>query len=142
MIVVDVNVLVAALHTGAAEHELTRVWSEAAVRDPEPLAVTDAVLTGTLRVVTHPRVFDPPVAPERARAVIDQLINHPGVIIVHPLVGFWPRLRHLVGETKARGTLVADAAHAVVAMQHGGVWISRDGDFARFGGVKWRRPDV
>ncbi|CAN5579348.1 hypothetical protein BH23ACT6_BH23ACT6_06390 [soil metagenome] len=77
------------------------------------------MLAGTLRVLAHPRVFDPSVTPERACAAIDHLVGHPGVVVVTPLAGFWVRLRDLVQRTKVKGNLVADAAHAVVAMQHG-----------------------
>ena len=41
--------------------------------------------------------------------------------------------------TGATGKLVADAQHAAVAMAEGCVWITRDGDFARFAahGLRW-----
>lgn len=142
MIALDVNVLVAAMHGAAPDHEAMRAWLESAVEAAEPVGISDAVLAGTVRVLTHPRVFDPPVPVDRAVDVLDQLLTHPGVTVLAPLPGFWARLRDLCRTTQARGNLVADAAHAVLAMQHGAVLVSRDRDFARFPGLRWRVPDL
>lgn len=140
MIALDVNVLVAAVHVVAPDHAQTRDWLERAISAPEPVGVSDAVLAGTLRVLTHPRVFDPPVPIDRALEVLDPIVDHPGVVIIRPLPGFWARLRDLCATTRANGNLVADAAHAVLAMQHGAVFITRDRDFARFPSLRWRPP--
>lgn len=141
MIALDVNVLVAAVHEAAPDHEVMRSWLERAVEAPEQVGVSDAVLAGTVRVLTHPRVFDPPVPVDRALDVLDQLVEHPGVTVLTPPPGFWARLRDLCRTTQARGNLVPDAAHAVLAMQHGAVLVTRDRDFARFPGLRWRLPE-
>ncbi len=141
MIALDVNVLVAAIHSASPEHQRTREWLELAVDGPEPVGVSESVLTGTLRILTHPRVFDPPVPVERAVEAIDHLVEHPGVVVLTPLPGFWARLRDLARATAAKGNMVPDAAHAVLAMQHGAVLVTRDRDFARFPGLQWRHPD-
>lgn len=141
MIALDVNVLVAAVHAASPDHPAMRAWLERAVDSPEPLGVSDSVLSGTLRVLTHPRVFDPPVPVDRAVAVLDQLVEHPGVVVLTAQPGYWSRLRDLCRETQARGNLVADAAHAVLAMQHGAVFVTKDRDFARFPGLRWTLPE-
>ena len=41
---------------------------------------------------------------------------------------------------RARDKLVADAYHAALAVEHGCEWITADGDFARFPGLRWRHP--
>ena len=43
-------------------------------------------------------------------------------------------------DAEARGNLVADAYLAAIAIESGCEWISTDGDYARFAGLKWRRP--
>ncbi len=140
MIALDVNVLVAAVHSAASGHEHTRTWLEEVIAAPEPIGISDAVLTGALRVLTHPRVFDPPVPIERAVEVLGQIADHPGVVILTPLPGYWDRLRNVCVESQAKGNLIADAGHAVVAMQHGAVFLTHDRDFARFDGLRWRPP--
>jgi hypothetical protein len=57
-----------------------------------------------------------------------------------------PGLRHgeifakLCREAHVRGHLVSDAYLAALAIESGCEWISTDGDYARFTGLKWRRP--
>jgi len=40
----------------------------------------------------------------------------------------------------ATGNLVQDAWLAALAVESGCEWITTDGDFARFAGLRWRRP--
>ena len=46
----------------------------------------------------------------------------------------------LLEQTGAIGNLVSDARHAALAIEHGCEWVSDDADFARFPGLRWRRP--
>ncbi len=39
-----------------------------------------------------------------------------------------------------REDLVSDASHVALAIEHGCEWITNDSDFARFPGLRWRRP--
>ena len=68
MRLVDVNVLVYAFRTDAPEHKAHRAWIEGLVGSDEAYAVSDHVLAGFLRVVTHPKVFYPPTPLEPALA--------------------------------------------------------------------------
>lgn len=140
MIAPDVNVLVSALHVGATDHDLMREWLEAAVNGTEPVAITGAVASGTLRVLTHPRVFAPPVPVARAVAVLAALVGHPNVTLVNPGPRHWGLLEGLVLAAQAKGDLVADAAHAATAVEADLTWVTKDRDFARFGGLRWRTP--
>lgn len=140
MIAPDVNVLVAALHAGAADHAEMRSWLEDAVNGEEPVAVTAAVASGTLRVLTHPRVFAPPVPVERAVAAVMALLEHPNVTMLHTGPRHWSLLRGLVLQAAAKGNLVADAAHAATAIEGDLTWVTKDRDFARFPGLRWRVP--
>ena len=57
---VDVNVLVYAHRKDAPDHERFRVWLEAWLDSDTAFGLSDLVLSGFLRVVTHPRVFNRP----------------------------------------------------------------------------------
>nr|WP_281965569.1 TA system VapC family ribonuclease toxin [Serinicoccus marinus] len=140
MLALDVNVLVGALHRGSPGHTTLRPWLERAVDGEEVVGISDAVLTGTLRVVTHPRVFTTPATVPEAAASISNLLRHPNVRTLRTLAGHWQLVLDLCERAGATGNLVADAAHAATAMQHGATLISDDADFARFPGVAWRRP--
>lgn len=140
MIAVDVNVLVSAFRADAAHHPELSAWLEQAVAGPELLGVSDAVLVGTLRVLTHPRVFDPPTPLAEASDQLTELRHADGVIRLAPGPRHWDLVTHLCRQADARGNLVADAQHAAVAVEHGATWVSMDRDFSRFAGLRWETP--
>ena len=60
MILTDVNVLVYAYRRDAPDHRAYRRWLEEVLASDQAYGMADLVLSGFLRVVTHPRVFNPP----------------------------------------------------------------------------------
>jgi len=136
----DVNVLVGAYRTDAPHHAALTAWLTTAVNAPEPVGISDAVLTGFVRVVTHPRVFAEPTPPSRALAQASALRDAVGVLLVRPGTTFWSTFQALCTNGNARGNLVADAAHAATAIEANATWITLDRDFARFPGLKWASP--
>jgi predicted nucleic acid-binding protein len=60
MILPDVNVLVYAHREDAVDHPRYRQWLEEIIQSGQPYGISDHVLSGFLRVVTHPRVFTTP----------------------------------------------------------------------------------
>ena len=141
MIIPDVNVLVGAFRADAPEHDRLRTWLESAVVGVEDLGLTDAVLTGTVRILTHPRVFAKPTPLARALEQVAALHAADGVVRVTPTPRHWEVFEQLCLAADARGNLVADAAHAAVAIEHGALWVTLDRDFARFPGLRWAPPD-
>ena len=137
MILPDVNVLVGAFRRDASQHLELRGWVERTVDGPETLGLTDAVLGGTLRVLTNPRVFAQPTPLADALDLIDSLRAHPNVSRVAPGPRHWDLVAELCRSADARGNLVADAQHAAVAIEHGATWVSQDRDFARFPRLRW-----
>ncbi len=140
MLMPDVNILVGAYRTDAEHHDALLRWLESAVNGSESVGLTDAVLEGFVRIVTHPRVF---VEPTPVAAALDQaeaIRTAPGVLRVAPGERHWPIFADLCRRGAARGNLVADAAHAATAIESGATWISLDRDFARFPGLRWRSP--
>lgn len=140
MILPDVNVLVGAFRTDTPNHAALRAWLEDAVAAPEDLGLTDAVLAGTVRVLTHPRVFLRPTPLDEALRQVADLRSASGVSRVAPGPRHWELVDRLCRTGDARGSLVADAAHAAVAVEHGALWVTLDRDFARFPGLRWVSP--
>ena len=140
MVLLDVNVLVSAMREDAPRHEVLKGYVERLRRAPEPFGISELVLSGVLRVLTHPRVFIPPTPAHIARAWVDALRATPNVVIVAPGPRHWDIFIGLLEQSSAIGNLVADAWHAALAIEHGCEWISDDADFARFPGLRWRRP--
>lgn len=140
MVLLDVNVLVTAMREDAPRHREVKTFVEARRRAPEPFGLSDLVLSGTLRVLTHPRVFAPPTPPETARAYVAALRGTPNAVVVAPGPRHWELFIGLLEQSGAIGNLVSDAWHAALAMEHGCEWITDDSDYSRFPGLRWRRP--
>jgi uncharacterized protein len=137
---VDVNVLVYAHREDAREHEAYRDWLEDSRRRDEPLGLSDLVLSGFLRVVTHPRVFAEPTPLEVAIGFTDALRSSPNGLRLSPGERHWEIFTRLCREADARGDLVPDAYLAAMVLETGGTWFSADRGFARFPGLDWRHP--
>lgn len=137
----DVNVLVNALRPDAPDHARCRAWLERTAREARPFALTSAVLTGATRVLTHPRVFDPPSDPGDVLAELHRLVQRPNAVLVEPGPGHWAIFRQLCADAEATGNLVPDAALAATAVEHGCRLVTLDRDFARFDGLDWNPPD-
>jgi len=140
MVLVDVNVLVYAHRQDAPGHkEYRRWWQECAASD-EAFAVADLVLAGFLRVVTHPRVFDPPTPLEVALRFVDEVRKRPNYVEARPGPRHWELFTKLCRAANARGNLVPDAYLAALAIESGSEWITTDRGYARFPGLRWRHP--
>jgi toxin-antitoxin system PIN domain toxin len=115
-----------------------RAWLEGALGADEPVGLADPVLAGFVRVSTHPRVFTRPAPIGRALGFVDSMLDAPSALHVFPGERHWPIFRRLCVDARARGNLVADAYLAAIAIEQGGVWITRDRDFSRFAPLRWR----
>jgi toxin-antitoxin system PIN domain toxin len=140
MRLLDVNVLLYAYFDEAAQHERYRAWLEDLLDAEEPFALADVVLSGFIRLATHPRVFDPPVSVEDAFAFVDVLLGASNAVRISPGERHWSLFERLCREGGARGNLVADAYLAALAIESGSELITADRDFARFAGLRWAPP--
>ncbi|MHC4338817.1 MAG: TA system VapC family ribonuclease toxin [Planctomycetota bacterium] len=140
MILIDVNVLIYAHREDAPDHTAFRQWLEKVLASGEPFGTNDHILSGVLRVVTHPRVFDPPSPLDRAIAFLEEIRSRPSAIPVVPGPRHWSIFADLCRAGDARGNLVPDAYFAALAIESGSEWITTDRGYARFPGLRWRHP--
>lgn len=141
MLLPDVNVLVYAhVEDSITDHADYASWITRLATGPEPFALSVLVLAGFVRIVTNPRIFDPPSTLDRSIAFVSSLVERPMARIVGPGPDHLEIFERLCGESRASGKLVADAQHAAVAVEHGCTLVSTDSDFGRFPGVRWRHP--
>jgi hypothetical protein len=137
---VDVNVLVNAHRPEARDHERYRAWLDDARSGHEPLGLCDPVLTGFVRVVTHPRVFRAPTPVSVALEFVDALIASPASVRIVPGERHWQLFVELCRRADAAGNLVPDAYLAAMAIEQGADWVTADRGFGRFPGLRWRHP--
>ena len=140
MILPDVNVLVAAYRSDSPEHERCRSWLRSVVNSDHAFGVSELVLSGFLRIVTNPRVFRQPSPLADAIESVKTIRSAPHCVDLRPNERHWRIFAQLCELAEARGNLVSDAYHAALAIESGSEWISLDGDFAGFPGLKWSRP--
>ena len=140
MLCVDVNVLVYAHRREAERHDEYRSWLDAARQGAEPVGVSDLVLSGFIRVVTHPRVFVEPTPLATALSFAEVLRTAPAAVKVTPGPRHWELFRGLCENAGARGNAIPDAYLAALAIELGATWISADRGFSRFPTLRWRHP--
>lgn len=140
MLAPDVNVLVYAFREELPEHEGCRRWLESVVEADAAYGLFDLVLSGFLRVVTHPRVFKTPTPLDAALEFVNVLRSRPNCVLVHPGARHWAIFERLCRESGAKGSLVADAYLAALALESGCEWVTTDRDYSRFATLRWRHP--
>ena|SRR5208282_817436 len=140
MILPDVNVLVYAYRKDSPRHAEYRAWLENLLDGGQTFGISDLVLSGFLRVVTHPRIFNPPTPLPEAWRFVDALRQVPQCISTSPGPRHWEIFKELAQGVDAKGNVIADAFHAALAVENGAEWITTDRDFARFPKLKWRHP--
>lgn len=140
MVLPDVNVLVYAFREDAPRHGEFREWLTRLIGEDAPFGLSDLVLSGFLRVVTHPRVFSPPAPMDEAQKFAHALRSRPNCVLVTPGNRHWDIFLRLCREGAATGNLVPDAYLAALAIEAGAEWVTSDRDFARFPGLRWRHP--
>jgi toxin-antitoxin system PIN domain toxin len=136
----DVNILVYAHREEAREHRRYAEWLMECATGAEPFALSEPVLHGFVRVVTNPRIFDPPSTCEQAFRFLNAFLARPACILIRPGPRHWPIFHQLCTSSRISGKLVADAVHAAVAIESGCEWVTADTDFSRFAPpLRWMR---
>lgn len=136
----DVNVMVAAFRADHPDHDTALPYVERCLASSEQVAVPWSVWWSFLRVVTHPRIFDPPATAEDALAFVAAFRSQPEFLESEPGPGHLDSLRASTASGEATGNLIPDAALAALAADHGATIVTYDRDFARFPGLEWETP--
>ena len=128
----DVNVLVYAHREETVDHARYAQWLIELANGPEPFALSELVLHGFLRIVTHSRIFDPPSTSSQAFKFLNSLLELRTCTLIRPGPHHWGIFRQLCEGGNLRGKIIADAVHAALAIESGCEWVSGDTDFSRF----------
>jgi toxin-antitoxin system PIN domain toxin len=140
MYLIDVNVLVYAYRDDSPEHDAYLAWLESVISSDPAYGVSDQVIAGFLRVVTHPSVFNPPSSLGDALKFAVQLREQANAVVVAPGPRHWEIFTRLCRESGATGNLIPDAFFAALAIESGSEWVTTDQDFSRFSGLRWSHP--
>jgi toxin-antitoxin system PIN domain toxin len=129
-----------AFRTDSVDHEKHRSWLEGVVSGPSAYGVSPQVLSGVIRIATHPKIFAKPSRLNDALAFTNALQSQPNCQIIEPGRRHWKIFTDLCKQSAATGNLVQDAWLAALAIEYGCEWITSDRDFSRFPGLRWRTP--
>lgn len=140
MIIPDINLLIYAHDAEAPHHTAARAWWEDSVNGREPIGLPCVVITGFIRLMTHPKVMRAPASPQQACAVIDDWLAQPRVRVLDPGPRYFAVFSGLLAQIGVAAGLTTDAHLAALAIEHAATLCSNDRDFARFAGLTWRNP--
>ena len=140
MKLVDLNVLLYAINEDAREHSKVHRWWESALNGDEPIGLAWTVVLGFLRLVTRAGLLPRPLTPTDALDTVQEWLDHPLIVVVHPGDAHWPRFRTLVEATGFAGNLTTDAHLAALAIEYDATLYSTDRDFKRFAGIRVKNP--
>lgn len=140
MVLPDVNVLVYAHRKDSPHHDAARRWVEDMIRSDRAYGMSELVVSAFIRIVTHPRVFNPPSPLDAALTFAEEVMTPAHAVRIAPGPRHWEIFARLCRDVKANGNLIADAYLAAMAIESGCEWVSTDGDYARFNDLVWTRP--
>jgi toxin-antitoxin system PIN domain toxin len=133
LIAVDTNVLVLAYNERHTRHREVKSALATLGQGRDPWGVPVFCLAEFIRVVTHPRIFDPPAPLEQALRFFAAALESPTVRLLTPGERFVELFSRCAKQSDARANLAFDAQIAAVCLEHGAreVW-TFDRDFSRF----------
>ncbi len=140
MIAVDTNILVYAHREELPQHAAAYARLTALAEGVVPWAIPVFCLGEFVRVVTHPRLFDPAHTIDEACTALERLLASPSVRVLWPGERFWPLLADAIRAADATGNLVFDAQLAALCRESGvSALLTEDRDFDRFAGLRTER---
>jgi toxin-antitoxin system PIN domain toxin len=140
MKLIDVNILLYAVHRQAAQHEPIRRWWETTIAGDELIGLAWIVVLGFIRLATRPGVFQKPLAVDDAISVVDEWLHQPNVRLVIESDEHWRHLMDSLRESGTAGNRATDAHLAALARANGATVVSCDADFGRFRQMRWENP--
>jgi uncharacterized protein len=140
MILLDVNLYVYAHREDSPRHTAANTFFEKLTSSGGIFGYSPLALSGFLRIITHPRIFNPPTDVDTALRFCQSIRDFQGAVRVVPGTGHWSIFQHLILSGNAKGNLIPDAWFAALAIEHGCTWATTDRDYSRFPGLKVEYP--
>jgi len=138
---VDTNVLVFAEIRSSPQHKTASALLKRLAEGGLPWAIPWPCIYEFLRVITHPRVYHPPVPISTALADLNCILDSPRLVLLAETDHHAEVMTRLVGESGVTGNLIHDAHIAALCVEHGVTeLLTGDRDFSRFAALTTRNP--
>lgn len=137
----DTNVLVFAEMRNSPHHSRARAVLQECAEGAEAWAIPWPCIYEFLRVVTHARVYHPPVPLDIALSDIRAILASPSLVLLSETPRHAEVMDAVVTQSGASGNLLHDAHIAALCIEHGvAELVTGDRDFRRFEGLRLHDP--
>jgi toxin-antitoxin system PIN domain toxin len=140
VILVDANLLLYAVVSDYPQHSAAHDWLDARLNGPARVGLPWSSLLAFLRISTNPRLFSAPLAMRDAWRRVERWLECENVWTPPATTRHREILGALLTGPGGSPKLVSDAHLAALALGHGLVLCSTDGDFGRFRDLRWENP--
>ena len=138
---IDTNILIHAEVESSHRHGLALKILQELAEGTRPWAIPWPCVYEFLRVVTHPRVFHPPVPLELALEDLQRVLASPSLFLLAETARHASVLEQTIHQAGATGNLIHDAHIVALCLEHGvSELITGDRDFSRFEGLRTVNP--
>jgi toxin-antitoxin system PIN domain toxin len=137
---VDANILIYAHVSTFSQHDAARDWLDRQLSGFADVGLPWPSLLAFLRLVTNPRVFERPEPTADAWHQMSDWLACENAWIPQPTQRHAEIVGGLLVLPGIHGNIIPDAHLAALAIEHGLMLCSTDGDFARFPGLNWVNP--
>ena len=140
---VDTNILVYAEITNSSHHSRAHKLLSKLAQDAAPWAIPWPCAYEFLRIVTHPKVYHPPMTAQIALQDLNRILASPSLSMLAETASHAMMLEQVIRQSGATGNLIHDAHIVALCLEHGvKELITADRDFTRFTGLKINNPFV
>ena len=119
MIVPDLNLLIYAHNDEASQHVAARRWWEGLLSGQERVGLPWVVITGFVRLMTHPKSVARTISPDAAMDYVQHWLEFPHVAPLNPGSEHLVHFRNCLATVGVGGNLVSDSHIAAIAMENG-----------------------
>jgi len=138
---IDTNILIQAEVESSKHHRPALKVLQGLAEGALPWAIPWPCVYEFLRVVTHPRVFHPPLPLDMALEDLQQVLASPSLFLLAETPRHAAVLDQVLRQAGATGNLIHDAHIAALCLEHGvSEIITGDRDFSRFAGLRIINP--
>lgn len=143
MLAIDTNILIFAEIRSSPHHVVAKRMITELAEGISPWAIPWPCIYEFLRIVTHPRVYHPPVPIPVALRDLNHILESPTLVLLHETLDHPRVMNQIIEESGVTGNLIHDAHIAALCQEHGITeLISGDRDFTRFPTLKVRNPFI
>ena len=123
-----------------AQHQPAKSWLNSCLNGTAPVGLPWPSLLAFLRLVTNRRIFEQPETLQEAWQQVTEWLECTPVWIPQPTEKHHEILESLFVDHGITANLIPDAHLAALAIEHGLLLCSTDGDFSRFPELRWQNP--